>query len=324
MDLSSRRPLVLARLALAAAAVMLFLVVVSAYLRLAGTGLGCEPWPECFGVGRAVRSEEDATRWLQFLARLGHRLAASTMLLLVFGILVASLRPPHRRGDVILAFAMATLTTFLALLGIFSSTVMAPAVALGNLLGGLALLACAWALRALQALPPRRNVSGPEPPASLHYAAIVAPVLLTFQIGLGGLVSVKLAAAACLTLPGCEGGLSPGEGLAALNPLASSPVPLPRDQGAVLHLAHRLGALLTLGWLGVVALGAWRHPRLRGAAAAAALLALIQVILGAAMVKLSFPLSLSLAHNALAALLLLATIELALRATRPSCAVPPA
>lgn len=311
----------LARLALAAAAVMLFVVVSSAYLRLAAAGLGCEPWPECYGVPSmpGVHPRDGAAAPLQFLARLGHRLAASAMLLLVFAILVASLRRPRRRGDVVLALAMAALTAFLALLGISSSTGMAPAVALGNLLGGLALLACTWALRAGQA---PAEVSGSEPPASLRFAAVAAVVPLAVQIGLGGLVSVKLAAAACPTLPGCEGDFSPGGGLTAFDPFASSPAPLPRDQGAALHLAHRLGALLALGWLGAVAFGARAYPGLRGPAAAAALLALLQAVLGAAMVKLAFPLPLALAHNALAAALLLVTVELAVRAARRGRAAP--
>lgn len=314
----------LARLALAASAVMLFVVVSSAYLRLAAAGLGCEPWPECYGAPSmpGAHPRGGASSPLQFLARLGHRLAASAMLLLVFAILVASLRRPRRHGDVVLALAMAALTAFLALLGISSSTGMAPTVALGNLLGGLALLACAWMLRARQAHPPRLGVSGPRHAPSLRFAAVAAVVLIAVQIGLGGLVSVKLAAAACPTLPGCEGDFSPSEGLAAFDPFASSPAPLPSDQGAALHLAHRLGALLTLGWLGAVALGARAYPGLRRPAAAAALLALLQAALGAAMVKLAFPLPLALVHNALAAALLLVAVELAVRAARRGRAAP--
>ncbi len=313
MDPSGPPSPLLARLALAAAALMLFVVVSSAYLRLAAAGLGCEPWPECYGVPStpSVHPRGDAPQPLQFLARLGHRLAASAILLLAFAILGASLRRPRRRGDVGLALAMAALTVFLALLGIASSSGMAPAVAFGNLLGGLALLACAWTLRARQA---PAHVSGPEPPASLRFAAVAAVVLLAVQIGLGGLISVKLAAAACPTLSGCEGGFSSGAALSTFDPFASTPAPLARPQGAVLHLTHRLGALLTLGWLGAVAFGARNRPGLRGPAAAAALLALLQAVLGAMMVKLAFPLPLALGHNVLAAALLLVTVEFAVRA----------
>lgn len=315
---------VLVRLVQAAAALMLFVVVSSAFLRLTAAGLGCEPWPDCYGAPTMPGShpQDGVLQSLAFLARLGHRLAASAMLLIVFWILVTSLRRLRQRGDVVLAWAMAALTAFLALLGISSSTATGPAVALGNLLGGLALLACAWGLRARLVPPSQLEVTGPRPGPSLRFAAVAVVVLLAFQIGLGGLVSVKLAAAACPTLPGCEGGFSLGKGLTALNPFATSSVPLPRDQGAALHLIHRIGALLVLGWLGVVAFGARAHPGLRGLTAAAALLALLQAALGAAMVQRAFPLPLALAHNALAAALLLLAVELAVRSVRRRRAAP--
>jgi cytochrome c oxidase assembly protein subunit 15 len=324
MNLPASASSILARLALAAASLMLFVVVSSAYLRLVAAGLGCEPWPDCYGAPPmpGVHPGDGAAQPLLFLARLGHRLAASAMLLLVFAILVASLRRPLRRGDVVLAWAMAALTAFLALLGISSSTGTAPALALGNLLGGFALLACAWGLRARQGHPLRFEITRSRPVPSLRFATVAAVVLLAVQIGLGGLVSIKLAAVACPTLPGCEGDFSPGEKLAAFDPFASSPAPLPRDQGAALHLIHRLGALLILGWLGAVTVGVWAYPGLRGPAAAAFLLALLQAVLGAAMVQLAFPLSLALTHNVLAAALLLATVELAVRTARRRRAAP--
>ncbi|HEX2795755.1 MAG TPA: COX15/CtaA family protein, partial [Immundisolibacter sp.] len=77
------------------------------------------------------------------------------------------------------------------------------------------------------------------------------------------------------------------------------------------HMAHRAWAVVTFLYLGAVGIYALRQPgSLRAAAAVMLTLLLAQVSLGIANVWLHLPLPVAAAHNAVAALLLLALLTL--------------
>jgi cytochrome c oxidase assembly protein subunit 15 len=80
-----------------------------------------------------------------------------------------------------------------------------------------------------------------------------------------------------------------------------------------IHFTHRLGALVAALVIGYTALRAMRVGRSRGvrmAATAVAAVLATQLVLGPTMVLKTFPLPLAAAHNAVAALLLLALVAL--------------
>src|SRR5207344_87528 len=107
------------------------------------------------------------------------------------------------------------------------------------------------------------------------------------QVGLGAFISTTHTAPACPTLPLC--------------------VPAASDLPAVLQVFHRLLAIALLAAAGVLVATLLRRG---GHAAHLALglagLLLVQMVSGALMIALDFPLWLALAHNAGALLLLLA------------------
>jgi heme A synthase len=75
-------------------------------------------------------------------ARPAHRLVASTIGLLVLGLVGLSLQ---RRKNRAICFALLGMTVSLAWLGIYSEGNQNPAVVMGNQVGGLAMLGCfAW------------------------------------------------------------------------------------------------------------------------------------------------------------------------------------
>ena len=76
------------------------------------------------------------------------------------------------------------------------------------------------------------------------------------------------------------------------------------------HLAHRAGALLTLLYLGWLALRTRRQQRLRSTAYAMITILVLQVALGSTAVLAGLPLLLVTAHNGLAAILLLSVVNL--------------
>lgn len=220
------------------AAFVLALVVVgaSSWLRLAGNGLGCEPWPRCYAqpqTAAAVQAQA-ATAAL----RLVHRIAASAFALTVVA-LVALLwgrASPAQRGA---GVALLLLTALLAVLGRYTPSPW-PAVTLVNALGGLGLLALlAWLAGSLQA------GDGPAPrPAPALLALLVVALLL--QAAGGTLISVRLAATACAQ--GCSAAWGAG-GAALWNPALAGGVAdlgLPAAAGVPLHLLHRAGGLLLL------------------------------------------------------------------------------
>ena len=130
----------------------------------------------------------------------------------------------------------------------------------------------------------------------------LALAALAVQIALGGWTSSHYAATACPDFPTCQGQWWPAM------------------QGAVgIHVAHRLGALCAtlLLLLSAVRVLRSRSDEFARRAAVAVLAALVlQLLIGVAMVLRGFPLWLATAHNAGAAVLLLAVVALN-RSLRP-------
>jgi cytochrome c oxidase assembly protein subunit 15 len=155
--------------------------------------------------------------------------------------------------------------------------------------------------------------------------AVLGLCALALQIALGGWTSSNYAAIACPDLPTCQGSWWPKADF-------QSAYVLWRDldvdyTGGILdnparvaiHLTHRLGALgatLSLLLAALSALRLRRVPHARSCALALLLALALQLSIGISMVWRGFPLWLATAHNAGAALLLLATLGLC-RALQP-------
>ncbi len=287
-------------LALLTAALSLLVVAVSAYLRLAGAGLGCEDWPACYGSNLAGAPHP---AWPG--ARLLHRIAASAALLAALLLAWNCWRPRPLQPEARRAMRLLALMLLLALLGAWSADPRRVAVNWANIVGGLALVALSWRVMASASSLPRGEAGRQGAVARAALAALAATVLL------GGLIGARYAAPACGTLPFCGGAWLPEGGWAALNPFALLAGPAgPGDAGGVLlHLLHRLGALVALALFAVLAL--------RRGKAARMLLALLvlEILLGALAVS-GHALWPALAHNAVAALLLAAAAGLKPAAAR--------
>ena len=185
-------------------------------------------------------------------------------------------------------------------------------VTLSNLGGGFVLLALVWWLR-LSTLPAAQVPE--KSSALLKGAAALALLAIVAQIALGALVSAKVAALACPAFPNCGADWSQGTLLEGLDPtrgpsFGANGEMLRPPALAALQWTHRVGALIVAA-LGVVIvpslLRGGRSARRAGAMLAVLLVA--QLTLGATAVLASFPLELVVAHNACAALLLLAAMS---------------
>ena len=296
---------------------VLALVSVSAYLRLDNSGIGCADWPACYGLIGAA--EEEAPTVGSTYERLAieaqeplswatpvHRLVASVLGLLVLGMALMSLRA---RRDRLLSFTLLGLTVFLAWLGIYSGGLHSPAVVMGNLGGGFAMLGLlGWMV--FRDARPRANAS-----TRVRRWIVAALALLCVQIALGGLTSANFAASACQTLPDCHGSWLPGADLGTAfnltrnHEIGPTGLALGGAERADIHKLHRLVAVVTLLAV-LVAGGLAVAGRMGGTAVFVIALAALEFCLGATAILTDLPIGIAVAHNWLAAILLLGLLRL--------------
>lgn len=304
VDPTSRRRLLLRRMAWICAVLVLAITSLSAYIRLSKAGLGCEPWPQCYG--QQLRAQQLGEPPLQAdpgtaNARLAHRVIASTALLLVLVMVMAALASkPMLWPQGRLALGLLALALFLAVLGRWTAHARLPAVTLGNLLGGFAM----FALSVHMALAggSARAASGSAPSRLARWAWWSAALLLA-QVALGGLVSAGQAGLSCTGLTGCDLGAGTWDAFNPwLEPQTSAALPT-HPAGAWVHALHRTGGLVVVAVLLPLAALAWRGGLRVIALLLLALLA-AQIALGVTLVTQGLPLGAALAHNIVAALLL--------------------
>jgi cytochrome c oxidase assembly protein subunit 15 len=297
-------------------------VVIGAWVRLTDAGLGCPDWPGCYGrlVVSALSAADPATADLTALRPLDtgkawremiHRYLASTLglLCLALGALAVLNRssPAQPRR---LPLVLVVLVVFQGLLGMWTVTLLLkPIVVVSHLLGGLATLALLFWLARAPATPLRVG-------SQVRVLATAALALLILQIALGGWTSANYAAFACPDFPTCQTQWWPeiadfdeafvlwrGIGIDYEGGVLDHPARV------AIHFVHRLGAVvatLGLATLGAV-LAAERESRWEGIAIMAALAS--QVGIGVAIVLFEVPLWAAVAHNGVAALLLLSIVN---------------
>ncbi len=320
-----RHPIIF-RLALAASALALVVVVLGAWVRLSDAGLGCPDWPGCYGhlgvpdeahevaaanAAYPQRPVEADKAWKEMI----HRYAASILGLLIAAIAVLAWRA-RRRGEGVgkLPYALFALVVFQGLLGMWTVTLLVkPIIVLAHLAGGLSTLALLWWLVL------RHSGWGDGQVATRHLRgpALLALGVLLVQILLGGWTSTNYAALSCPDLPTCQGqwwppmdfadGFTPWRGLG----IDYEGGVLANESRVAIHVAHRLGAIAAALLVGLLALLAWRSGGVaRPVAALIGGLLLLQLALGLGNVLLSLPLGVATAHNGGAALLLLSLLSL--------------
>jgi heme a synthase len=220
--------------------------------------------------------------------------------------------------------ATVTLMTvvFQALLGMWTVTwLLKPIVVVSHLLGGMTLFALlSWL--AWRATPDTALVQGVAP--KLRRMLWLGLALLIVQIALGGWTSANYAALACGTdFPKCVGQWLPPhdfrEGFVLWHGIGADYEGGLLDGASriAIQLAHRMMAVVVFAYLLWLALRLWRTPGIRGAGALLGALAIAQVGLGIANVKLALPLQVAVLHNAGATLLLFVLVGLLARVRAP-------
>lgn len=303
-------------------------VVIGAYVRLSDAGLGCPDWPGCYGHLTVPQAQADVlTAQQRFPERpveahkawkeMVHRYLAGGLGLLILALSILGFRQPSPRPPRWLLLGLPALVVFQAILGMWTVTwQLKPAVVTAHLLGGMATLAL------LALLNLRLWLRRIQPPRLLFAArrcrmlAMLALCVLIAQIFLGGWTSTNYAALACPDLPTCQGQWVPetdfSEAFTLWRGLGINYEFGVLDNRArvTIHWMHRLGAVVVSAMmilLGLVLLRSSRNLlRVCGALVLGALA--MQISIGLLVVYLQLPLLLAAAHNAGAAMLLLAVI----------------
>ena len=304
---------------------VILLVVISAYLRLHESGIGCPDWPACYGlIGKvteapesgvaesayqAIVAESDAPlSWATLL----HHLIASLLGLAVLFLAGLSLKARKHR---MVCLALLGLTVFLVMIGLPSGSLHHPAIVMGQLMGGFSMLGLlGW-------LEFRHQPGSPNYTQTrikhIRPLVITALFFLTFQILLGGLTSANFAANSCQSLPGCDGVWFPDATIFSAFKLSEARQISPEGlaigglERIAIHMAHRWGALLALLAIAAAAIaGIQGTTETRKVASVALFLLLVEIGLGVASVVVGIPITLAVAHNWVAGLLLLVLLKL--------------
>jgi cytochrome c oxidase assembly protein subunit 15 len=326
------------RLARVAAALAFVVVVVGAWVRLTDAGLGCPDWPGCYGhVHPAqVADQADALNaahperpfdYQKALNEMLHRYIASTLGLLIIGLTVISVA--NRRDPAqprVLPWVLLGTVVLQGLLGMWTVTLLLkPLFVMLHLLGGLTTLSLlAW----LSLLPEQRELKAAE--RRVRRLAVLAMCLVVLQVALGGWTSANYAAAACPDFPTCQAAWWPqmdfgnafvlwrGLGIDYEGGVLDAPARV------AIHFTHRLGAYVVSVVLLGLGLAAWYRAqtrRLRAAAIGLLVAIGLQLLIGMNLIWQGWPLWLGTAHNAGAALVVLAMVTL-LRLLVPGSRAP--
>lgn len=306
----------------------LCVIVLGAWVRLTDAGLGCPDWPGCYGHIGVPESAEDVAKananydrpvetgkaWKEMI----HRYFASSLGLLILAIAFVSWK--HQlmsRGLRLLSLGLVFLVIFQGLLGMWTVTLLLkPAIVLLHLLGGMTILSLLYWLSLRQGGVPINRFEGSKD--GLESLAWLGLVILIIQIYLGGWTSTNYAALICPDFPMCQASWWPAmdfkEGFRFWREVGVDYEGgiLNADARTAIHFTHRMGALITALVLGTLALKSFKHSRIEvRKAGILVLVALItQLSLGIANIFMNLPLAIAVAHNGVAALLLLSLLTL--------------
>ena len=307
------------------------LIVFGAFTRLTDSGLGCPDWPGCYGMANPFLAHEQiaaaeaamptgpvtvAKAWIEMI----HRYLAMGIGVIIMALLITAV--VHWRKTRLQAFKPGiplALFVFVCIQGAFGAWTVTlklqPAIVTIHLLLGMGLLALlAWLGGREDFLmhPPAPSARNSDAALrGIRTLAVLAAVVVTVQIALGGWVSTNYATLACDEFPLCDGRVVPEmdfeHGFHLWRELGKTAAGhyLPFPALVAIHWVHRNFAIVVVAVLGLLAWRAWRHPYLARHARWLALLLFVQLLTGIATVYLDFPLAIAVMHNAGAALMVL-------------------
>jgi cytochrome c oxidase assembly protein subunit 15 len=312
------------KLAIAATAFALVVVLLGAFTRLSHAGLGCPDWPGCYGFSHIPTEQKDisaaneafperpyefAKAWPEMV----HRYFAGTLGLLVLGLAVLSFKrenSPAKKHSI----ALLILIIFQAALGMWTVTMkLHPGIVMTHLMGGLTtfMLLGSLSLRYIYQFENRQPIAERY---QFKMLSMIVFVVLILQVALGGWTSANYAATICYELPICQGEWWQQSdfmmGFTIWGHGAEDYEFGILDSGAriAIHSAHRIGAIVTSIVMALLCFKLIQQSlssTLKKFGLVLSTLLIIQVTLGVFNIIFDLPLYNAVAHNGVGAILLL-------------------
>ena len=300
----------------------------NAYTRLSDIGASCPDWPTCYEqlfMDKTVRTGDmldyvEVPKNKELKRTIARSLyGALGFMLLWLTTLAWKYRKRQRDRTVqppLIVALMILVPT--VILDMSVDIPFRPLTVMVQLSGGALMLAMLWwiVLREVQFWRPVNVTSFTR---SLRPRVVLALVLVAMEITLGGWSVANYAGLACLDFPTCQGqwwpamdflgGFVPGYDVV---PLVDGQSP-DMSAATAIHMAHRLGALITmlyLGWLSLHVLLQGTQENLCRYGLLILIILAVETILGVLQMVAHLPLLLAVLHSGAAVLLLLSVITL--------------
>jgi len=313
------------------ALVLVILVIgLGALTRLLDAGLGCPDWPGCYGFltppeqahhieqAEQLFPETPVVRhqaWMEMI----HRYAASFLGIIVFAVTWLTLKHGDIRPQIkMVACVLSAVVIIQAIFGMWTVTwKLWPPIVTLHLLGGFITFGLLiWLRMALHAetftTNPESTTSSSGYLVALRRMSLVTLAVLILQISLGAWTSSNYAGLACPDFPTCQGqwldhvSVSKALSIPTYDDLSFLHGRTDAQTRVSIQVVHRIGALITVFMMGLMILKIW-NSRLRqriGLSILLSTLLITQVSLGVLSAVWLLPLSIALAHNLVAAMLL--------------------
>ncbi len=294
-------------------------IALGAWTRLVDAGLGCPDWPGCYGF--VVFPTNDAeialaeSRYPMFpydinkaIPEVVHRYFAAALGLLAIIMVYYSFKQNENKN---IRRWTVGLLIFICLQGLFGyltvSLLLLPLIVTGHLFGGFTTLTLFFLIFLMSG---RFSILEKMKIPKLKTIAIIALVVLIFQIFLGVWTSTNYASLACADFPTCQGSYMPEMDFKNGFNLNQEVGPnylyglLDNPSRVAIHYSHRVSAILVTIVFLVLISKLW-FSNAAPLASTLGVLLLTQISLGIINVVYVLPLYVAIAHNLVAALLLL-------------------
>jgi fused signal recognition particle receptor len=309
-------------------AIMAFVVILSgAYERLIASGIGCFDWPQCY-TGQLSRPHNDALNWLQQILAGAAETELSVEKLAYYGgqlclvgfalflLLFSGTQKHCRAGALTGSFVVLVLSVLQASTAHWAAPLsqLPQAQSLSFMIN----LLVFWSVSRLYLRTHPALVIRQTPNIGLRVVSSLAMVLVLIQILLGSFVTSLGAALACPDFPLCQGQWWPDNAdfSAVINIFQGQwPKQVDFAMQIAFNWSHRVGALILFVVLTAVMWLATKPDNaktLRRWGLLLSVLLVVQLIVGILIVKLALPLTLTIAHSGLAALLMLPLVAIRL------------
>ena len=298
----------------------LIVISLGAWVRLTDAGLGCPDWPGCYGLLTTPDTVDELAKareyypnadidvgkaWREML----HRYMAGLLGLYVFFITYISIK--YSKRSYTLPVLISILIIIQAIMGMLTVTMLVkPTIVTTHLFFGM-LTATLLFINSLKYS--NISMSLEKIPAIALIIITITWVFLIIQILLGGWTSTNYASLACVDFPTCQGTYLPEmdfkQGFNFSQEVGPNYLYCLLDNSArvAIHYSHRISAILVTIVFLVLMSKLW-FSAAAPLASTLGILLLTQISLGIINVVYVLPLYVAIAHNLIAASLLLGTI----------------